>query len=449
MTARASPSGGPMHHRTMSAGVSSPLFPVSSFEQAAAAVNSAPQPTPQLKSFPMTGESALGGALRLEAPIVAQTVRCYQVYKVDVGSLHHVATGGATTLSSGGSSSTTSAAAGATNSNGTSSPAQSPVAASSPKFPQDQTLPGGESLGVTCSATSSLHESCKQRSTLSSVSDNLWRIATLTDLLLLAVCVLINVPTLAKLITSVVATSEGSSSISASAIVSLSSASAPWLSSNDSQQHDFFSMERIAALISYLAAATPFRTITALDGVGVWLRTNIDIRIICAMFGIDEYTAWRRLADMWRGTLAPVLSSPPIFWTIVLVALVCLRMCLRARHVFMQRVVVVSGVGMQLTTYNYLGRVVQQRFLDVNRIHSVVIHEAFLRQRVVFYLAVLLDNEAEVTVLFDEMVPRLALLRPLLCGIRSVLYQESEDGATLGELEDSANNANVSGMLPT
>jgi hypothetical protein len=422
-----------MHHRTMSASVSSPLFPVSSFEQGVAAVSAAPPNVPPQKSFPLTGDSSLGGSLRLEAPIVAQTVRCYQIYKVDAGSLHHAAGGAGTSTANA-----TGGSAGAGNT-GTTSPAQSPVSVSSPRFPQDQKIPSSELLGPSTFASGDAARP--------SSADNLWRVTTLTDLLLLAVCVLINVPTLAKLITSV-ATSEASSPISNSVIVSLASASAMSVNSNALEHHDFFSMEQIAEMLSFLVAATPFRTIAALDGVGVWLRSTLDIRIACVLFGVDEYTAWRRLADVWRGSLAPILSAPPIFWTIVLVSLVCLRMCLRARHVYMQRVVVVSGVGMQLTTFNYLGRVVQQRFLDVNRIHSVVIHEAFLRQRVVYYLAVLLDNEADVTVLFEEMVPRLALLRPLLCGIRSVLYQESEEGATLGELEDSA-NANVSGMLPT
>lgn len=438
MTARASPSSGPIHHRTMSAGISSPLFPASTFEQAAAALGGAAPQAAHPKVFPMSGASALGGTLRLEAPIVAQTVRCYQVFKVDTTSLHHATTGG-------GATSTSIAPAAGKGPQPSTSPAQSPIAASSPRFPQDGPQISASDL-LAGSASIAGSDASRGRSFV----DSLWRIATLTDLLLLAICVLINVPTVAKLLTSAATLSADGSTASALVSFPTTNAAAGGTTGDVYEQHDLLSMERMAALLSAVVSVTPYRTISALDTVGVWLRTNINIRLICVLFGVDEYVAWRRLADIWRGSLAPVLSSPPIFWTIALVTLVCLRICLRARHVFMQRVVVVSGVGMQLTTFNYMGSVVQQRFLDVNRIHSVVIHEAFLRQRIVFYLAVIVDNEADVTVLFEEMVPRLTLLRPLLCGIRSVLFEEPEEGATLGELEEQAANANASsGMLPS
>lgn len=379
----------------------------------------------------MGGESALGGTLRLEAPIVAQTVRCYEMYKVDCTSLQYATTGIQLPTSPTDASVNPTAA----------SPAQG-ANAPSMRFPPSQDVPqpnqpaSDESLNA---GMSSAH----RRSTL----DHIWRIATLSDLLLLAICVLINVPSVAKLLTAA-ATSEmaAAATTDGAALVSLASAGGARTMSAD--HHDLLSVERMAALLSFVVSATPFKAILALDSIGVWLRANVPIHFICVQVGSDHAAVWQRLAELWRGTVAPILASPPIFWTLILCAVVLMRLSYRARHVYMQRVVVVSGVGMQLTTFNYLGRVVQQKFLDVNRIHSVVIHEAFLRQRVVFYLAAIVDNESDVTVLFEEMVPRLSLLRPLLCGIRSVLFQESEHGPTLGELEEQGAANTNSGALP-
>lgn len=127
--------------------------------------------------------------------------------------------------------------------------------------------------------------------------------------------------------------------------------------------------------------------------------------------------------------------SPALFWSVVMLSVVCLRLTLRLRSAQSDEVLVLGGIGLQTTVRDGLGRVLSRRFVETDAIRSVFIHEAFYRQTVIFYLGALVDDEKHVMLLLPTTVPRLALLQRVLCGIRGALYQEADEGLTMAELE--------------
>lgn len=254
------------------------------------------------------------------------------------------------------------------------------------------------------------------------------QVATTTDLLLLAMCILINIPSVAKLITS----SSDALPVSDTQLAVVSVAGAGLRSAlAEPYPHDGglrAAMEQAARALSTFLVSSPLAVCGLFERVCVGLASTLPYQARLA-----PYTA--NIASLWREGLMPCIT-PPVFWTVLLVLLVVARLVVYSRRVCVEELVVVRGLGMQLYTRDFVGNVTRSKFLDVARIRSVFIHEAFFRQQVIFYLGVLVDNEADVTVLFEETLPRLALLKPLLCGIRAVLFQEVEDGSTLGEQED-------------
>ncbi|AAZ11479.1 hypothetical protein, conserved [Trypanosoma brucei brucei TREU927] len=111
--------------------------------------------------------------------------------------------------------------------------------------------------------------------------------------------------------------------------------------------------------------------------------------------------------------------------------------------VHVDEVTAIRGLGLQLNSYNALGRLCFQRFVDIRLIRSLVIHDAFFRTQVLFFLSATVENEASRLVLFEETLPRLDVLQPVLCGLRHVLFGEPEDVVTEDSFECQTATQNV------
>ncbi|KAH9584257.1 GPI-GlcNAc transferase complex [Trypanosoma melophagium] len=132
---------------------------------------------------------------------------------------------------------------------------------------------------------------------------------------------------------------------------------------------------------------------------------------------------------------AAVAWHLPRFIPLLICCLVLLyRLFTGLRWAHVEEVTAIRGLGMQLTIYNIFGRIVSQRFVELKLIRALIIHDAYFRCQVIFFLSAIVENDGSLLVLFEETLPRLAVLRPLLRGLRHILYEDSEDGATLAEL---------------
>lgn len=105
-------------------------------------------------------------------------------------------------------------------------------------------------------------------------------------------------------------------------------------------------------------------------------------------------------------------------------------------RVYVEEVLVMRGVGVQFSSYGIFNTLRYKRFVDLKMLRSLVIHDAFFRYQPIFFLSSSVENQAERVVYFSETLPRLAVLRPVMNGIRCVLYGEPEEGPSLAELEE-------------
>ena len=76
------------------------------------------------------------------------------------------------------------------------------------------------------------------------------------------------------------------------------------------------------------------------------------------------------------------------------------------------------GLGVQLTTQYRSGRQTSH-FIEQSAIASVFIHEAMELHRVVFYLALEVQQESDLVVVFPSMRPQLAILQSVYRNLRT------------------------------
>ena len=104
-----------------------------------------------------------------------------------------------------------------------------------------------------------------------------------------------------------------------------------------------------------------------------------------------------------------------------------------------------ASLGVQLTTTFVSGRT-SRRFFDLALIDTVILHEGISLYRIVDYLAVVLkdkrradagsgetlqpsaakDSGKRLVVVFEQLRPRLCVIRCVWRGMRCVLYDEPE-----------------------
>ncbi|KAA8646440.1 PIG-H family GPI synthesis protein [Aspergillus tanneri] len=88
-----------------------------------------------------------------------------------------------------------------------------------------------------------------------------------------------------------------------------------------------------------------------------------------------------------------------------------------------ESLLVIRGLGIQTSTSSltYLSKA-STRFIPTTQIQDIVIHEAFKGFEVRFYLAVIVEGEPEVVVVFPKLLPKRAILEEVWRGSRRCLY---------------------------
>ncbi|PYI25652.1 phosphatidylinositol N-acetylglucosaminyltransferase [Aspergillus indologenus CBS 114.80] len=88
-----------------------------------------------------------------------------------------------------------------------------------------------------------------------------------------------------------------------------------------------------------------------------------------------------------------------------------------------ESLLVIRGLGIQTSTSSntYLSKA-STRFIPTTQIQDIVIHEAFKGFEVRFYLAVIVEGETEVLVVFPNLLPNRQILEEVWRGSRRCLY---------------------------
>ncbi|KAG8346138.1 putative GPI GlcNAc transferase complex PIG H component [Trypanosoma vivax] len=130
-------------------------------------------------------------------------------------------------------------------------------------------------------------------------------------------------------------------------------------------------------------------------------------------------------------SMEPVEQGPFCLLAVCFCCLLLLgRLVYAASRVHVEEITVIRGLGLQVSTYGLLGAEKSRRFIDNKLLRDLIIHDAFFRTQVIFFLSATIENEAQRLVLFEETLPRLAVLRPVLCGLRHILFDEPEEWTT-------------------
>ncbi|OOQ87949.1 phosphatidylinositol N-acetylglucosaminyltransferase [Penicillium brasilianum] len=129
--------------------------------------------------------------------------------------------------------------------------------------------------------------------------------------------------------------------------------------------------------------------------------------------------------DVWSSSLGAhvcrrVDSYNP--WVAAIVSAVVLYGVFR-RGYTEESLLVIRGFGIQTSTSSstYLSTAAT-RFIPTTQIQDIVIHEAFKGFEVRFYLAVIVEGEPGVLVVFPQMLPKREILEEVWRGSRRCLY---------------------------
>ncbi|EGD83903.1 hypothetical protein H112_07585 [Trichophyton rubrum D6] len=91
-----------------------------------------------------------------------------------------------------------------------------------------------------------------------------------------------------------------------------------------------------------------------------------------------------------------------------------------------ESLLVIRGLGVQTSTSSatYFPSATT-RFIPTTQIQDIVIHEAFRGFEVRYYLAIIVDGESDVVVVFPNLLPKRMIVEEVWKGARKCLYESS------------------------
>lgn len=119
------------------------------------------------------------------------------------------------------------------------------------------------------------------------------------------------------------------------------------------------------------------------------------------------------------------------------VLVLALRLYGASRRLYVEEVLAIRGVGLQVSTYGMFNTLLSTTFYDLQLIRSIVIHDAFFRYQPIFFLSSSIESMPTRLVYFPATMPRLEVLQLVLRGLRHTLYGYAEEGPSLSEIEES------------
>ncbi|KAL4897318.1 GPI-GlcNAc transferase complex, PIG-H component-domain-containing protein [Aspergillus ambiguus] len=134
------------------------------------------------------------------------------------------------------------------------------------------------------------------------------------------------------------------------------------------------------------------------------------------------FVRWPAVWASPAGAYACRIADTYTTWAIALVSTIVVYGVFRKGYTE-ESLLVIRGLGIQTSTSSatYLSKA-STRFIPTTQIQDIVIHEAFKGFEVRFYLAVIVEGEGEVVVVFPKLLPGRAILEEVWRGSRHCLY---------------------------
>ncbi|KAF9187015.1 hypothetical protein BGZ49_004121, partial [Haplosporangium sp. Z 27] len=91
-----------------------------------------------------------------------------------------------------------------------------------------------------------------------------------------------------------------------------------------------------------------------------------------------------------------------------------------------ETILVIRDVGVQVKTV-YLGGRSSSRFIDRSKISDIIINEAITMLHIRVYMAIIVEGEDKMVVVFQNLLPRLKVLLQAYHGARSIIFNEKDN----------------------
>ncbi|GAM89800.2 hypothetical protein ANO11243_078390 [Dothideomycetidae sp. 11243] len=124
-----------------------------------------------------------------------------------------------------------------------------------------------------------------------------------------------------------------------------------------------------------------------------------------------------------EGTLPDRVAQQTPWTPLLLLAALALGMAVR-RPYTEESLLVVRGLGVQTSSSSgtYLSTA-RTRFIPTSAIQDIFLHEAFKGFEVKFYLAIVVEGEEDLVVVFPKIFPKRQLLEEVWRGTKACLYE--------------------------
>ncbi|KAK3828065.1 MAG: GPI-GlcNAc transferase complex, PIG-H component-domain-containing protein [Benniella sp.] len=109
----------------------------------------------------------------------------------------------------------------------------------------------------------------------------------------------------------------------------------------------------------------------------------------------------------------------------VIAFLIIWRIVVKLLMVTEETILVIRDVGVQVKTV-YLGGRSSSRFIDRSKISDIIINEAITMMHIRVYMAIIVEGEDRMVVVFQHLLPRLNVLLQAYHGARSIIFNEKD-----------------------
>ncbi|RIB27112.1 GPI-GlcNAc transferase complex, PIG-H component-domain-containing protein, partial [Gigaspora rosea] len=86
----------------------------------------------------------------------------------------------------------------------------------------------------------------------------------------------------------------------------------------------------------------------------------------------------------------------------------------------------IRDIGIQVETVYINGRTVS-RFIERSKISDIIINEGITMLQVKFYMAIIVEGQDKMVVVFQHLLPKYSILIQVYRGTRSIIFNESEE----------------------
>ncbi|KAF9582013.1 hypothetical protein BGW38_000775 [Lunasporangiospora selenospora] len=106
-------------------------------------------------------------------------------------------------------------------------------------------------------------------------------------------------------------------------------------------------------------------------------------------------------------------------------SLIVTRVVFKLHMVTEETILVIRDVGVQVKTV-YLGGRSVSRFIDRSKIQDIIINEAITMLHIRVYMAIIVEGEDRMVVVFQHLLPKLNVLLQAYHGARSIIFNEKD-----------------------